>query len=176
MKKLLIFLIIFFSVSRFPVFGEAEKGEKVALATFGGGCFWGLERNFEKQDGVIDVVSGYSGGKGEDPVYKDYKKKGHTEVVRIKYNPSRISYKQLLKIFWGHIGRRCHLKSQGTAYKTVIFYHNDTQKKEAEASKKELEGSGEEKKAIYTAIIKVSKFYKAEEYHQDYHQKMQKRK
>jgi len=135
-----------------------------------------MERDFEKLPGVIDVVSGYSGGTGKDPVYEDYKKKGHTEVVRITYDPSRIRYSELLEEFWKHIGTRCHLKSQGTAYKTVIFYHNEEQKKEAEASKRKLEGSGPDKKPVYTDIVKVSEFYKAEEYHQNYHKKMNKRK
>ena len=143
-------------------------------ATFAGGCFWCMQPPFEKLDGVISVVSGYTGGTGKDPNYQDYAEKGHIEAVEITFDPLRITYPQLLDVFWRQIDptdRGGQFVDRGLHYRSAIFYHNDEQKQLAEKSKQELEKSGKFDKPIVTDILKSSKFYKAEDYHQDYHSK-----
>ncbi|MGA8832064.1 MAG: peptide-methionine (R)-S-oxide reductase MsrB [Desulfomonilaceae bacterium] len=143
-------------------------------ATFAGGCFWCMQPPFEKLDGVISVVSGYTGGTGKDPNYEDYAEKGHIEAIEITYDPSKITYDQLLNVFWRQINPTDNggqFVDRGPQYRSAIFYHNDEQKQLAEKSKEELEKSGKFDKPIVTDILKSSKFYKAEDYHQDYHSK-----
>ncbi|MCF7907457.1 MAG: peptide-methionine (R)-S-oxide reductase MsrB [Candidatus Omnitrophica bacterium] len=148
--------------------------ENLKKATFAGGCFWCMEADFEKVKGVEKVISGYTGGAGENPVYEDYSQKGHIEAVEIYYDPYRISYRKLLDIFWTKIdpidagGQFC---DRGQAYTTAIFYHNREQKQLADESKQRLEESGRLKQPIVTKIIKAGKFYPAEDYHQDYYKK-----
>ena len=148
--------------------------EKLEKATFAGGCFWCMEPPFEKLDGVVDVISGYTAGKGENPTYEDYGRKGHIEAVQISYDPQKISYEELLNIFWHQIdpldagGQFC---DRGYEYSTAIFYHNDRQKQLADKSKDQLQESGIFKKEIATRIIEAPKFYPAEDYHQDYYKK-----
>jgi peptide methionine sulfoxide reductase msrA/msrB len=143
-------------------------------ATFAGGCFWCMEPPFEGLDGVIDVVSGYTGGKGLDPTYNDYARKGHLEAVEVTYDPSRISYEALLEVFWRQIdptdagGQFC---DRGVEYSTAIFTHDEEQARAARSSKEALERSGRFKKPIVTPILQASTFTKAEAYHQDYHKK-----
>ncbi|MFH1621912.1 MAG: peptide-methionine (R)-S-oxide reductase MsrB [Candidatus Omnitrophota bacterium] len=155
------------------IFAEQGKGgDLVEKATFAGGCFWCVESDFEKLDGVIEVVSGYSGGTGENPNYKDYANKGHIEVVEISYDANKITYSQLLDYLWRHIDPTDaggQFVDKGPQYRSVIFYHNDEQKRIAEQSKEEFSKSGVFDKPIVTEIIKASKFYKAEDYHQDYY-------
>ena len=135
-----------------------------------------MEGPFEKLDGVIDVVVGYSGGTTENPTYGDVctGRTGHAEAVQVTYDPSRISYEQLLEVFWrqidptdskGHFADKCY------QYRNVIFYHSEEQKELAEKSKKELEESGKYKNPIVTLIEKFTVFYRAEDYHQDYYKK-----
>jgi len=151
---------------------ETEK------ATFGAGCFWGVEENFRKLKGVISTIVGYSGGDFESPTYKDVcsGKTGHAEVVRIEFNPSIISYEELLDVFW-KIHDPTSLNRQGydigEQYRSVIFYHSEEQKEKALKSKQELEDSNIYKKPIVTKIEPVKEFYRAEEYHQKYIQKQQ---
>ena len=141
-------------------------------ATFGAGCFWGVEESFRKIKGVEKTTVGYMGGTLENPTYEDVcsDKTGHAEVVQIEYDPKEVSYEELLKLFWD-IHDPTQLNRQGpdtgTQYRSVIFYHNEQQKKLAEESKKKIKYN----KPIVTEITKSEKFYKAEEYHQKYLQK-----
>ncbi len=146
------------------------------IATFGAGCFWGVEATFRKVKGVISTRVGYTGGHFENPTYEDVcsHKTGHAEAVEIIYDPSIISYEELLERFWKiHDPTTLNRQSWdvGTQYRSAIFYHNDEQKAEALASKEEMEKSGIYKKKIVTQIVPATKFYEAEEYHQQYNEK-----
>jgi peptide methionine sulfoxide reductase msrA/msrB len=154
------------------VTADARPNEE--KATFAGGCFWCMQPPFEKLDGVVRVVSGYTGGTGANPTYEDYAQKGHIEAVEITYEPSKISYSQLLDVFWRQIDPtdpRGQFVDRGPQYRSAIFFHNEEQKKLAEMSKEALGKSGKFDKPIVTEIIKASAFHKAEDYHQDYHKK-----
>lgn len=147
--------------------------KKTQLATFGAGCFWGVEEVFRTTKGVIDTMVGYEGGHTDKPTYEEVctNKTGHAEVVRIEYDPSVVSYEDLLLIFWDkHDPTQLNRQGSdvGTQYRSVIFYHNKEQRKAAEKSKKELSGSGKYKDPIVTEIIKAAEFCEAEEYHQKY--------
>ena len=149
---------------------------KTELATFAGGCFWCVEAPFEGLDGVISVVSGYSGGKEKNPTYSEVSsgKTSHRESVQITFDPEVISYSELVDIFWQtydptDVGGSFY--DRGTQYESAIFFHNDLQKKVAEESKARLDKSGKFSKPIATPIIKYSNFYPAEDYHQDYYKK-----
>ena len=146
------------------------------LAAFAGGCFWCMVKPFEKLEGVSKVVSGYTGGDKENPTYEEVcsNRTGHYEAVQVTFDPGVLPYEKLLDIFWRQIdptdeGGQFH--DRGTSYKTAIFYYNDTQRKKAEESKKQLDQSGRFDKPVVTAILPASGFYSAEEYHQDYHRK-----
>jgi peptide methionine sulfoxide reductase msrA/msrB len=143
-------------------------------ATFAGGCFWCMQPPFEKLEGVVQVVAGYTGGSGQNPTYQDYGQKGYVEAVEVIYDPSKISYSQLLDIFWMQIDPTDsggQFVDRGSHYRSAIFYHNEEQKRLAEQSKEALEKSGRYDKPIVTEIIRASVFYNAEEYHQDYYKK-----
>lgn len=155
------------------IYNTLNAEEKFEKATFAGGCFWCVESPFEDLDGVIEAVSGYAGGQKENPTYEEVcaGKTGHFEAVQITYDPSRISYKDLLEVFWRQIDPTDaggQFADRGSQYKTAIFYHDDGQKKVAEESKRDLEKSGKFKEPIATKILPASTFYKAEEYHQNY--------
>ena len=145
-------------------------------ATFGAGCFWGVEAAFRKINGVLNTTVGYMGGNLENPTYEEVctDKTGHVEVVQVNYDPSKVTYEELLEIFW-NVHNPTQLNRQGpdigTQYKSVIFYHNNQQKKIAENSKQKLENSSKYKNPIVTEITEVKKFYHAEEYHQQYIEK-----
>ena len=129
-----IFLWLIFLVVGGMVAAE-NVVQKMAQATLAGGCFWCMEHPFEKLDGVLDVISGYTGGKGENPTYGDYAQKGHIEAVQITYDPKKISYDTLLDVFWHQIDPtddQGQFVDRGRQYRTAIFYHNDEQKKIAE--------------------------------------------
>ena len=150
------------------------QAQSIKTAYFAGGCFWCMEESFEKIEGVLEVISGYSGGTTENPTYKEvtYGKTGHFEAVEIKYDIERISSKELLDIFWVNIdpfdgkGQFC---DQGYSYRSVVFYVLDDEKKLIDKSIKKLEKKFN--KSIVTYVKKFDKFYKAEEYHQDYYVK-----
>lgn len=153
-----------------------EEIKDFEIATLAGGCFWCMEAAFEEMEGVIEVVSGYTGGHVENPTYKQVTSgnTGHLEAVQIKYNSSKISYKELIDFYWRQIDPTDdagQFVDKGSFYRTAIFYHNETQKKIAEESKAQLEKSGMFDKPIVTQILEFDKFYKAEEYHQDYYKK-----
>ena len=153
---------------------STKNNKQLRKATFAGGCFWCMEPPFEKLDGVVEVVSGYTGGKKDNPTYDEVCKgmTGHYEAVQITYDPSKITYKELLEVFWRQIDPTDpygQFVDKGSQYKTAIFYHNEEQRRLAEASKKELAISGRFNKPIVTEIREVSQFFKAEDYHQDYY-------
>ncbi|MFC3039432.1 peptide-methionine (S)-S-oxide reductase MsrA [Virgibacillus xinjiangensis] len=145
-------------------------------ATFAGGCFWCMVKPFDQWDGVYRVISGYTGGHLENPSYEDVKSgtSGHYEAVEITYDPSIISYKEILDIYWQQIdptddGGQFH--DRGDSYRTAIFYHNVEQKQAAEASREKLAQSGRFSKPIVTNILPAETFYPAEDYHQDFYKK-----
>ena len=145
-------------------------------ATFAGGCFWCLESDLEKVDGVLEVISGYTGGHVENPTYEDVSlgRTGHVEAVQVVYDPAKVSYEQLLDVFWRHIDPTDpggQFVDRGPQYRTAIFYHDEGQKRLAEVSRQKLQESGRFSKPIVTEILPLGKFYKAEDYHQDYYQK-----
>lgn len=143
-------------------------------AIFAGGCFWCMEPAFRDLDGVTEVVSGYTGGSGADPTYGDYAAKGHVEAVKVTYDPARVRYADLLDIFWRQIDPTDpggQFADRGPHYRTAIFYADGEQRREAEASKRALAASGKFPNPIATEILPASRFYRAEEYHQDYKRK-----
>ncbi|MFC1835125.1 peptide-methionine (R)-S-oxide reductase MsrB [Thermodesulfobacteriota bacterium] len=153
------------------VVGAQKKLDK---ATFAGGCFWCMEPPFEKLKGVVQVVSGYTGGTGLNPTYGDYAQKGHIEAIEITYDPEEVSYEELLDVFWRQVNPTDpggQFVDRGRHYATAIFYHSDGQKELAEKSKQQLAASKRFDKPIVTDIIKASDFYRAENYHQDYYKK-----
>lgn len=154
----------------------ANVSDQTAIATFAGGCFWCMEKPFEKIDGVSAVISGYAGGEIDNPTYKQVSS-GNTkyaEAVQVHFNPARVDYKDLLAIFWRQIDATDaggQFYDRGSQYRTEIFYHSKSQKKLAEKSKVEIGKSGRFKKPVVTKITKFTNFYPAEEYHQDYYLK-----
>ena len=165
MKYFIIIFIIFTSIN----FSHSAQKDK---AYFAGGCFWCMEESFEKLNGVEEVISGYSGGVTENPTYKEvtYGNTGHFEVVEVVYNKKIISYEKLLENFWINIdpfdsyGQFC---DKGYSYRSVAFYQNTNEKKLIEKNIKELENRFNKK--VVTYIRSFEKFYRAEEYHQDFY-------
>ena len=147
------------------------KNKKTKIAIFGAGCFWGVEEAFRTTKGVVSTQVGYSGGSYEKPSYEDVCSgiTGHTEVVKVEYNSDKISYKELLKVFW-EIHNPTQINRQGpdigSQYLSVIFYFDEAQKKDAQSSLKEEQKNHD--RPIATKIEKAKEFYKAEEYHQKY--------
>ncbi|MBD3360248.1 peptide-methionine (S)-S-oxide reductase MsrA [Candidatus Peregrinibacteria bacterium] len=145
-------------------------------AIFAGGCFWCMESIFQEKDGIIEVISGYIGGEAENPTYKEVStgETGHKEAVKVIFDSEKISYEELLEIFWTNIDPTDdtgQFVDKGSQYRTAIFYLNEEQKKLAEDSKSELEKSGKFDETIVTEILPAGKFYEAEDYHQDYYKK-----
>ncbi len=145
-------------------------------ATFAGGCFWCVEEAFDGAEGVISTTSGYTGGHTPNPTYKQVSagRTGHVEVVRVVYDPARITYSQLLDVFWRNIDPLTPNRQfcdAGAQYRSAIFYENAEQRRLAEASKAELGQSGRFRQPIVTEVVAASRFYPAEEYHQDYYRK-----
>ncbi len=145
----------------------------MATATFAAGCFWGIEEAFRPVEGVTATTAGYSGGTVENPKYKDVcsGRTGHAEVVQVEYDPARVSYEQLLTLFWS-LHDPTELNRQGNdvseQYRSAIFFHTAQQEATARKSKQDLEDSGKLAKPIVTEITPASTVYKAEEYHQQY--------
>lgn len=153
-----------------------SDSQERAQATFAGGCFWCVESDFDKVEGVISTTSGYTGGNTQNPTYRQVASEttGHYEAVRIVYDPSVVSYEELVDYFWRHIdplddeGQFC---DKGSSYRSAIFTHNQEQKQIAQESKMELEDSDRFEQPIATEILPLKTFYDAEDYHQDYYQK-----
>jgi len=150
------------------------QSNQLEVATFGAGCFWCVEAIFKHLEGVESVVSGYSGGDVNNPTYEEVcsGSTGHAEACQLTYDPSKITYTELLEVFWQlHDPTTLNRQGEdvGTQYRSVIFYHNAQQKKLAEKHKKELDESGAWHNPIVTAINPYKNFYRAEEYHQEYY-------
>lgn len=185
MEKIFMYIVILSLALGCQNGDTAQKEEKLKMAKsneittestaiLAGGCFWCVESDFEKVPGVVKVVSGYSGGKGEKPTYETYAKMGYIEAVQIYYDPQKITYEQLLNYFWRHIDPTDgggQFVDRGPQYRSAIFYQDDEQKQIAEKSKEALEKSGTLGKHIATDLIKFTNFYPAEKYHQSYHTK-----
>ena len=176
---LIVLIAAFFTIN-----GSSESRDKgkssvmpiIMKATFSGGCFWCMEPPFEKLPGVSKVISGYTGGKKENPSYKEVATglTNHAEAIEIHYDPSKISYNDLLEVLWRNIDPTDgsgQFVDRGKQYRPAIFYHNKDQKKLAEKSRDRLEKSKRFKNKIETTIIKANTFYAAEEYHQDFYKK-----
>ncbi len=154
--------------------GMAERKSVGSTATFAGGCFWCVESDLEKVPGILKVVSGYTGGTGDNPTYETYGAKGYVEAVQVFYDPAKVTYGQLLDLFWRHIDPTDgggQFVDRGPQYRSAIFYHDEEQRRIAEKSKEALGKTGRFAKQIATEIIPFTKFYDAEEYHQDYYKK-----
>ncbi len=180
MKNLHIYLesifaiVIFLSPLLHVNISDAQGTSNFKKAIFAGGCFWCMEKPFEALEGVISVTSGYTGGTSENPTYKNYASGGHLEAIEIVYDPTKITYNQLLDVFWRQIDPTDpdgQFVDRGKAYATAIYYFDTEQKRLAEASKRDLEKRKLFDKPIVIPIIRASTFYKAEEYHQDYYKK-----
>ncbi|HEY4731782.1 MAG TPA: peptide-methionine (S)-S-oxide reductase MsrA [Gammaproteobacteria bacterium] len=156
--------------------GDMTNGSHYQIATFAGGCFWCVESDFDKLPGIIDTISGFTGGHVENPSYEQVSEggTGHAEAVQITYDPAKISYEQLLDYFWHSIDpttANAQFCDHGSQYRSAIFYHNEEQHRLAEQSRSMLEKTKPFKEPIVTEIIAGTKFYPAEEYHQNFHQK-----
>lgn len=160
-------------------YGQAAKPApqpSVAKATFAGGCFWCMEEAYDKIAGVISTTSGYMGGKTKNPTYEQVSTgtTGHTEVVQVEFDPGKVGYEKLLEVFWRNVDptqRDAQFCDHGSQYRSAIFYHNAEQKKAVEASKAALDKTKPFKGDIVTEVAAAGEFYRAEEYHQDYHTK-----
>jgi peptide methionine sulfoxide reductase msrA/msrB len=171
-KSLLVFATIIIMIFSSSVIGQSI----LQKATFAGGCFWCIEATFEEIEGVVDAISGYTGGNTSNPTYEEVStgKTGHLEAVEISYDSSKITYAELLDIFWRNIDPTDpagQFADKGSQYQTAIFYHNEEQRILAEKSKEHLSESGKFQEDIVTQILPASEFYRAEEYHQDYYRK-----
>ncbi len=184
--KILIIVVLMFSLfisgcerarsGQGEVGDVSQENKGLRVATFAGGCFWCTEADFEKLPGVVQVVSGYTGGKKENPTYEEVSSgtTGHVEAVQIYYDPLKITYEALLDAFWKHIDPTDsggQFVDRGEQYRSAIFYHDEEQRQLAERSKEALNRSGRFKKPVATEIIKFTKFYRAEDDHQDYYKK-----
>ena len=179
---LLISAIVIFACTQVSAQSNApespvpEKGIQTRTAVFAGGCFWCTESDFEKVPGVVDAVSGYTGGAVENPTYEQVSAggTGHVEAVKVIYDPVRVTYEQLLDVFWRHVDPTDaggQFVDRGSQYRSVIFYADEEQQREAEASKAALVASGQFDRPVVTEILPMGPFYKAEDYHQDYYKK-----
>ncbi len=175
MRRLLLSLILVLAAAGTAgAQGAMAQKPGQAVATFAGGCFWCVESDFDKVKGVISTTSGYTGGHVANPTYHQVSAggTGHAESVEIVYDPSVVSYSQLLTYFWHHVDptvKDRQFCDAGHQYRTAVFVHNAAQRKLAEESKKKV--AAELGKPIYTEIVNAGPFYKAEEYHQDFYKK-----
>jgi peptide-methionine (S)-S-oxide reductase len=152
------------------------EGPILAKATFAGGCFWCMEHPFDSLEGVVSVMSGYTGGTKKNPTYQEVSAggTGHTESVQIVYDPAKIGYRKLLEVFWHNIDPTTPNRQfcdAGNQYRSAVFYHDEEQKRLVEESKRELERTKPFRGSIVTEIAPASVFYPAEEYHQQYYKK-----
>jgi len=150
--------------------------KNLKVATFSGGCFWCMEAPFDRLDGVISTTSGYTGGRSVNPTYEEVSSggTGHAESVQIVFDPARVTYQKLLDVFWHNIdpvARNRQFCDVGEQYRSAIHYHDEEQRRLAEASRDELQKSGRFTQPIATEIVPATAFYKAEDYHQDYYRK-----
>lgn len=186
MKKILFVMVIAIAVffPRYPARsmdgstgqGETHKQVMSATAVFAGGCFWCTESDFEKVEGVIEAIPGYTGGRVANPEYKEVAGggTGHVEAVKIIYDPVNVTYEELLDVFWKHVDPTDaggQFVDRGSQYRSVIFYRNEDERYLAEQTKQALDESGQFEKSVVTDILPLGEFYEAEEYHQNYYKK-----
>ena len=187
MFKRYVLLLVVSILGGYPAFSQYSKDlesseikannmVKTEKATFAGGCFWCMQPPFDQLRGVISTIVGYTGGPEVNPTYKQvaYGRTGHAEAIEVIFDPSKISYAELLDVFWRNINptqRNGQFVDKGSQYRSEIFYHNDQQKRFAEISKEDLGKSGRFSKPIVTEITPSGEFYPAEEYHQKYYKK-----
>jgi len=155
---------------------DVLNANKFETAAFAGGCFWCMQTPFDKLEGVVSTTVGYTGGQKPNPAYEEVSAggTGHAEAIRIIFDPERISYDILLDAFWRQIDPTDaggQFVDRGKQYRSAIFYHNEVQRQQAEASKASLEASGRFDKPLVTEVVPASTFYAAEEYHQRYYEK-----
>jgi len=159
-----------------PVFAAAPPEPRVETAILAGGCFWCIEADYEKLDGVLDVVSGYTGGQTKNPTYKEVSggDSGHIESVEVTFDANTISYAEILDFFWRHVdptrddGQFC---DRGPQYRPAIFYNGEVQHREAQASEQRTAANKPFSEPLKVELIAATEFYPAEEYHQDYYKK-----
>jgi peptide methionine sulfoxide reductase msrA/msrB len=178
---LALFAVIFLGFQQVRSMDKMDKpiknrSEATASAVFAGGCFWCTESDFEKVDGVIEAISGYTGGHFNNPTYQQVSGggTGHVEAVKVIYDPAKINYEKLLEVFWQHVDPTDpggQFVDRGLQYRSAIFCANETEKHLAEESKQRLETSGRFNKPIVTDILSLGDFFPAEDYHQDYYKK-----
>jgi methionine-S-sulfoxide reductase len=177
LKSLILTLGMIFMIAT-SASGDSTKGnaseQRFEKATFAGGCFWCMEPPFDKLDGVISTTSGYTGGTEKDPTYEQVSagKTGHLEAIEITYDPAKVSYAQLLDVFWKNVDPTQHngqFVDVGSQYRTAIFYHTEEQRRLALESRNRLQESRKFGKPIVTEIRPALEFYSAEDYHQDYY-------
>lgn len=154
----------------------AAQGSPAAKAYFAGGCFWCMEEAFEKVDGVVEVVSGYMGGRVAAPTYEQVSagQTGHAESVEVTYDPTKVTYQTLLQVFWRNVDPltpNAQFCDHGNQYRAVVFYGNEEEQRVAEASKSALEQSKRFSQPIVTQLVHAETFYPAEDYHQDFYKK-----
>lgn len=171
MRRIYVFILL--AIVSTSVYANSEKLQSTILA---GGCFWCIEADFEKLNGVVDVVSGYAGGHIGDPTYQQVSSgtSGHIEVVKVTFDAAKISYSEILDYFWHHVdptrndGQFC---DKGPQYRPAIFYNDNMQKEDAIRSIRKIEASKPFPDALKVELIQASTFYPAEDYHQDYYKK-----
>lgn len=149
------------------------KDERLEKATFAAGCFWGVEETFRNVSGVVSTAVGYTGGQTENPTYEDVctGMSGHAEAVEVTFDRDKVSYKELLRVFWGSHDPTTHDRQGpdvGSQYRSAVFFHDGAQEKEARDAKEALERAGVFRRPIVTEIVPAAAFYPAEEYHQKY--------
>ena len=157
--------------------GKMQAPEAVTeIATFAGGCFWCIQPPFDKLDGVVKTTVGYTGGKEKNPTYEQVSSgtTGHAESIEIVYDPKKVTYEELLEVFWMNINPTDtggQFVDRGKQYRPAIFYHSEAQKEAAQASKKKLDESGRFDKPVVVEIVEATEFYPAEDYHQEFYKK-----
>lgn len=174
-----VFLVSLLALGVVGAAGDAQPasgGRTLAKATFAGGCFWCMEEALDKVAGVVSTTSGYTGGRTANPTYEEVSagETGHAEAVEILYDPATVTYAQILDAFWRNIDPTVpdrQFCDHGSQYRAAIFYHDETQKRLAEDSKKALQKAKPFKELIVTEIVPASAFYPAEEYHQNFYEK-----
>jgi peptide-methionine (S)-S-oxide reductase len=175
-ESCVVLLLLLATLSPCRAVASEKSVGRPETATFAAGCFWHVEATFRKVPGVVAVTSGYTGGTKANPTYEQVcsDKTGHAEAIEIEYDPTRVSYGELLDLFWSeHDSTTLNRQGWdvGTQYRSAIFYHTAEQRAAALASKERLERSGRYKNPIVTQIVPAATFYKAEEYHQRYYEK-----
>jgi peptide-methionine (S)-S-oxide reductase len=176
LPSILLALVATIAASSLEVSAQTKPAPGLEIATFAGGCFWCMEPPYDELPGVVSTTSGYIGGHKKNPTYEEVTtgRTGHTEAVQVVYDPKKVSYQKLVEVFWRNIDPttpNAQFCDHGSQYRSGIFFHNEEQRRVAQASRDELQRSKPFKESIVTEITAASVFYPAEEYHQDYYKK-----